>query len=247
MACRNCGTYCTIRAHLIPQAFAREVRGEDKSHALTNRNISSFQPSQNGRYDDAILCAGCDNILGKDEKYAFETLAAIRHSAPHIVGRAFMVEGINGDQLLRFAAGIVWKYAVTRAQYGRIDIGPYSQILQGLLFNGSDNAGAVDAFLMKIHSGDDRAYFYRAPSPERYNGLNFVRFCVGGFIFLLKLDSRKAADLPSLAWLRGSSDVLITAIAFNQVYEGRVVLEARRNNDRLDAYFQRLDLNAPTQ
>lgn len=242
MPCLNCGAEDTIKAHLIPQAFVKEVRGDDKGYALTNRDASSFQPTQNGRYDDAILCTACDNILGKDEKYAVETLAAIRRSGQHVVGRAFMVDGIEGDRLLRFAAGTVWKFALTKPHYGRIDVGPYAAILQALLYDRADSGGAVNAFLMKLHSGDDKSYFNRAPSLERYEGLNFVRFAVGGFIFLVKLDRRPATNLPAAAWLRGGTSILIPALAFNQIEEGRTVLSARQANGRLDAYLQRVSI-----
>lgn len=242
MPCQNCGAGGTIKAHLIPQAFVKEVRGDDKGYALTNRDASSFQPSQNGRYDDAILCATCDNILGKDERYAFEMLRTIRGSAPDIVGRAFMVDGVEGNRLLRFAAGTVWKFTLTKSHYGRIDIGPYASTLQAFLFKGVDGGGAVDAFLMKLHSGDEASYFNRAPSPERYEGLNFVRFSVGGFVFLLKLDRRPAANVPAAAWLRGNTNILIPAMPFNQSEEGRIVLGARRTNERLDRYLQRVSI-----
>lgn len=246
MPCLNCGANDTIRAHLIPQAFVREVRGNDKGYALTNSDASSFQPSQNGRYDDAILCAACDNILGKDEKYAFETLTAVRRSVPHIVGRAFMVDRVDGDRLLRFAAGTVWKFSLTRPHYGRIDIGPYASTLQAFLYGGADDGGAVNAFLMKLHSGDEGSYFNRAPSPERYEGMNFVRFSVGGFIFLLKLDRRPATNLPAAAWLRGNTSILVPAMAFHQIEEGRTVLGARRMNERLDAYLQKVSIKTTT-
>ncbi|WP_016744455.1 hypothetical protein [Rhizorhabdus wittichii] len=224
----------------MPQAFVREVRGGDKGHAVTNGDISSFQPSQNGRFDDAILCGPCDNALGKDEKYAVETLSAIRRSAPHAVNEAITVDDIDGDRLLRFAAGIAWKYSQTRPEYGRIDIGPYAAILSGMLFNGGDGGGAVDAFLMKLHSGDDEPYFYRAPSCQRNEGLNFVRLSAGGFVFLLKIDRRTPSKLPVEGWLRGRSSILIPAIPFNQLEEGRMVLGARKQNNRLDAYLNRV-------
>lgn len=244
MACRNCGATSTIKAHLIPQAFVREVRGDDKGHALTNSDISSFQPSQNGRYDDAILCAICDNRLGLNEKYAFETLAAIRKAAPHIVNRGFAVEGISGDRLLRFAAGIVWKYALTKSHYGRIDIGPYAEKLREMLFGNGPGSPAIDAFLMKLHTGDGEPYFYRAPSRERYEGLNFARFSVGGFIFLLKLDQRSTPSLPHSTWLRGNSNISMPAMPLDKIEEGRRVLGARRGNERLDAYLEKVSLNA---
>lgn len=247
MPCANCGEIATVKAHLIPQAFAREVRGGDKQHALTDNNISSFQPSQNGRYDDSILCANCDNRLGKDEKYAFETLAAIRAESVDLVNRAFMADGVDGDRLLRFAAGIIWKYALTKPHYGRIEIGPFRQMLREVLFEDGPGSPAIDAFLLKLHSGDDSVYFYRAPSLERYEGLNFSRFAVGGFIFLVKLDQRRPSSPPKAAWLRGNCSLLIPAIAFSGIEEGRKVLAARVRNERLDAFLEKVSLRPTLQ
>lgn len=245
MPCANCGSPRTIKAHLIPQAFIREVRVEDKGHALTDRVIGEFQPSQNGRYDDAILCAECDNRLGADEKYAFETLKRIREAAPRIVGHPFSVQGVDGDRLLRFAMGIVWKYALTRPHYGRISIGPYADRLKGALFAAGDPQ--IDAFMMKLHSGDDVSYFYRAPLTSRYQGVNFARFSVGGFVFLVKLDQRTAAQIPAEGWLRGNRDVLIPALALDNLEEGRIFLGARKSNPRLDAYLEKVSLNPTLQ
>lgn len=247
MACANCGTERTIKAHLIPQAFAREVRGEDTAHALTNGNLSSFQPSQNGRFDDTILCADCDNALGRDEKYAVETLARIRKAAPHIVDRTFEVEGIDGDRLLRFAMAIVWKYALTKPHYGRIAIGPYAERLRQSLYGSGSPDIAVDAFMMKLHSGDDEPYFYRVPLLEKYHGMNFARFSVGGFIFLLKLDQRRPPSPPKEAWLRGNTSIMIPAMRYDQITEGRMVLGARKDNERLDAFLERVSSSARPQ
>jgi hypothetical protein len=214
---------------------------------MTNRNISSFQPSQNGRYDDDILCAACDNILGADEKYAFETLAVIRRSVPHIVDRMFGADGIQGDRLLRFAAGIVWKYALTKENYGRIDIGPYAEKLQEMLFGDVPPPREINAFLMKLHSGDDEPYFYRAPLLDRHKGINFIRFSVGGFVFFVKLDRRDAAWLPMAGWLSGNSNILIPAMRYDALEEGRMVLSARKANERLDAYLEKVSLNSSVQ
>ncbi len=245
MPCANCGSIHTIKAHLIPQAFIREVRGEDKGHALTDRVIGDFRPSQNGRYDDAILCAQCDNRLGADEKYAFETLKRIREAAPQIVDRSFSVERVGGDRLLRFALGIVWKYALTRLHYGQISIGPYKDRLKGALFAGGDPQ--IDAFMMKLHSGDGVSYFYRAPLTSRHGGVNFARFSVGGFVFLVKLDQRTTARVPAEVWLRGNRNIQIPAIALDKIEEGRMFLGARKSNTRLDAYLEKVSLNPRLQ
>lgn len=245
--CRNCGAEGTINAHLIPQAFIKEVRGGDTAIAMTNSNFSEFQPKQNGRYDDAILCQLCDNKLGNDENFALQSLAKLRRDTVNIVGRPFEVAGLDGDRLLRFALGILWKYTLTRPYNGRIDIGPYADVLRMALFSKEELAPAINAFLIKLHSGDDESYFYCAPIVRKYDGVNYARFFVGGFIFMVKLDQRNPAHPPSEAWLRGNLNIVIMAMPFDSMSEGKMFLSARKTNKRLDAFLDRVKRDVTLQ
>lgn len=123
--CRVCSAKSTIRAHLIPQAFAREVRDGDKHLALTAGASLNFRPTQNGLFDATLLCAKCDNKLGTYEKYCFETLGSIRKASFGKINQHVAISPVEPHRLIRFAAGLCWKYANTKAAYGRIDIGPY--------------------------------------------------------------------------------------------------------------------------
>ena len=225
MSCLGCGAEKTIRAHLIPQAFIREVRGVGKKHALGVSDLSRFEPSQNGRFDDSILCAQCDNRLGADEKYAFETLAEFREIAKDIVKDVFELAQIGGDRLFRFAMGIVWKYSVTKPHYGQVQLGPYGEQLRLALFEDKPPPSYIDAFVMKIHTGKSSSNFYNTPTVDKFDGVNFARFTVGGFVFMLKLDKRDEKHLPADAWLRGRTVAAVPAIPMNEITEGLVQLD----------------------
>ncbi|MFO6429926.1 hypothetical protein ACLBKT_07505 [Erythrobacter sp. W302b] len=242
MPCKNCSADKTIKAHLIPQAFAREVRGEGKVMALTNGDLSSFQPSQNGRYDDGILCAECDNLLGKDEKYAFEILAKVRGALRDRTSHQ-IIEGLEGDRLFRCATGIAWKFALTRDHYGRIDIGPYADALKNLLFDRSKAVAHVDAFMMRFHDGTSEARFFRAPKTERYNSVNFIRLGVGGFVFLIKIDKRPLPEIPREVWLRGNKEVLVPLMPANFLEEGKLLQNVEGKNEKLALFLERVALS----
>lgn len=240
MPCLNCGTERTIRAHLIPQAFVQEVRGDESDHAFVLGD-GSFVPNKNGRFDPNILCQPCDGQLGQFENYAIKTLKRIRVAAPKAVNRMIGIEGIDGDQLIRFAAGIAWKYTATQRHLGRIDIGPYAETVRQVAFSTAEIPACIDALLVKIHSGDADSYIYRAALPYRYEGRNFVRFAVGGFVILLKIDRRSnPTGEPSESWLRGRRSIVVRAMAMNTIDEGRTVLNERRDNPQLDSFLKRV-------
>lgn len=77
MACIKCGKKETIKAHLIPKVFCREIQ-VGKMHAAGVINSNKFTPTQSGVFDKQILCAKCDGELGELENYAAKTFRIIR-------------------------------------------------------------------------------------------------------------------------------------------------------------------------
>ena len=204
MPCLHCGEAKTIDAHLIPKAFAMEVkvdRGEQ--HLIVCKGNPRPQISHTGVYDREILCGDCDNILGRYESYAFDLFRRIR-SQQLSGGNVISMDGIDGDMLVRFASGIAWKYAVTNPDRGRIDIGPYKDILRMVALSSEQIPHTVDVTIARIVEMNGDVYYYRTPVQDRKEGVNVVRFCLGGFLILLKIDKRTPGNLlPEECWLRG--------------------------------------------
>jgi hypothetical protein len=205
MACLVCGEEKTIDAHLIPRAFAVEIQASPgEKHVLTHPQSSGFRTTNTGRYDPKILCGKCDGILGRHEGYAFNLLQKARaQNVPP--GRFLAVDPLDGDTLVRLAAGIAWKYAVTRPEFGRISVGPYYlSVLAEVSFELKSVPPSVDVSAFQLQAGDSEAYFYRMPLLDRKEGVNLVRFSVGGFVFFLKVDRRSNPSFPPAeCWLRG--------------------------------------------
>ncbi len=204
MPCLHCGEPKTIEAHLIPKAFVMEVkvdRGEQ--HLLLHKRTPHPKVSHTGVYDSNILCGDCDNILGRYESYARDLFRKIRTQS-FSAGKVISMEGVDGDMLVRFASGIAWKYAVTIPSRGRIDIGPYKDILRMVALSGGQIPNAIDVTIARIIELDGDVYYYRTPIPDRKEGVNVVRFCLGGHLILLKIDKRPPGNwLPEDCWLRG--------------------------------------------
>ncbi len=204
LPCLHCGESKTIEAHLIPKAFVMEVkvdRGEQ--HLIVHKGIPRPKVSHTGVYDREILCGDCDNILGRYESYAFDLFRKIRRQR-FGGGKVISMDGVDGDMLVRFASGIAWKYAVTNTDRGRIEVGPYKDTLRMVALSGEKIPHTVDVTIARIVELDGDVYYYRTPMPDRKEGVNVVRFCLGGFLILLKIDKRPPGNLlPEECWLRG--------------------------------------------
>ena len=242
MNCIHCRARPTIKAHLIPQAFALEVRGNDTDHVILSKD-GNFKPTKNGVFDRDILCAKCDGKLGENENFAFNALKSIRLLSRDKINQRFEILEFDTDRFLRFCAGIIWKYSITKKSLGRIEIGNYQQILEEISFSNLDIGPECDAFCVKLHTGDDEVYQYRAPLTDRYGGINFVRFSLGGFVVFFKIDKRNNASalhLDPADWMRGRKSLVSLAVPFNMFEEGFSALSARSENPALDKFLTKV-------
>jgi len=222
MACLSCGAPNTIEAHLIPKAFVAEVKSEKgEQHLILHDGVDGRTVSNTGVYDRAMLCGDCDSHLGGHEGYAIELLRKARNYKAE--ARAIVsIDPIDGNRLVRFAAGIAWKYAVT-SRPGRIDIGPYTGILGDVALRDTSIPPSIDVAMMRIVELDGDVYFYRTPMPDRKEGVNVVRFTVGSFLFFLKIDQRRNGSLlPAECWLRGRTTGSFVVIPSELTEEGRL-------------------------
>lgn len=220
MSCLHCGAPKTIDAHLIPKAFVSEVKADPgEQHLILHRDAPPTK-SHTGVYDRAILCGDCDSLLGGHEGYAVELLREARKAeAPP--GGIVTMEPVDGDRLVRFAAGVAWKYAVT-TRPERIEIGPYVDPLAEVALQGGEIPASIDVAMLRLFELDGDVYFYRTPKPDRQEGVNMVRFTVGSFLFFLKIDKRPCGpQLPVECWMRGRTKGAFILCPAEWTEEGR--------------------------
>ena len=244
MACLNCGERKTIRAHLIPRSFAREVQ-VGKAHAVVRVNGEILKLTQSGIFDTDILCGPCDNHLGSYESYALKALRRVRKAATGFPSdKVLTVTDIDGDKMVRFCAAILWKYSVTSRRNGRIELGPYQGTLKSVIFDNAPIPTQIDAFAFRLvrDSKDDGVFSYRTPRPDRKEGINVFRLMVGGTLFFIRVDKRSLENrVLAPLWLRGQSSmsVLVAPAQFFEEYKSGQKLA--HSDSKLSRFLEKQD------
>ncbi|MBC2771064.1 hypothetical protein [Pusillimonas minor] len=239
-SCLVCGSMPTIKSHLIPRAMAREVQ-VGKAHAVAFKP-GKFSYTQSGLYEQNILCAACDNKLGLAEKLAIQTFRRIRKEAKALPVGEYLLSGIAGDSILRFICGVLWKYSVASKENGRIALGRYQDILQKTAFTSIDVPSGVDAILcrLKRHKDDDEVFAYRAPSPDRKEGVNGYRLLVGGIFIFLKLDRQiPARGALARASIRNRPDLPYVVLHAEDFEEYKLPSKLINNDGRLSSFLDK--------
>lgn len=235
--CKHCGEAPTVRAHLIPQSFVREVRDGGKHVLLTKGMTKEFRQRQNGLFDTELLCASCDNRLGAFESFAFDLAKQLRELSQKTKGAELRVENFDSEKFLRFAAGICWKYTATRDSYGRIEVGPYAAALKDAAL-GSEISAQLDALIFLLRAKDRDSYLFRCPMPDRHSGINMIRFSVGMMLIFLKVDKRPVPVAQRSNWIRGKTDLMVPTLPLEHFEEGKHIANLWADNrvaDRLHA------------
>lgn len=240
MSCLVCGSKKTIKAHLIPKAFTKEViLNVGEKHVVTHSSGDQYRTTDTGLFDQDILCGPCDGKIGRYEGNVFNFLRRARDARPRV--NAFLeCDPIDGDMFVRFAAGIAWKYSATKTSYGRIDVGPYANVLKKVAFKDKHIPNSIDLAAFFLQDGRSDVYFYRTPLLDRQGQVNLVRFSVGGFVFFLKVDKRPNPKMiPDHCWLRQKSKGAFLVAPAEHFEEWTMQADARMH-PRLKGYFERM-------
>ncbi len=188
--CKHCGRP-TVRAHLFPLGFSHRVRDGEKNMSLLRKMSSKVRAVQSFGFDDGILCAGCDGKIGSLDKYALKFCHKARGIKP-ILYPHFMIRNVDTNQLVRFAASIVWRFGISsRPETQEIDLGPEAGAFEHVIFNEAQSPIAYpELALMRYQSKSfaDVEHFSMGPTLTEAMGAHFYCFALGGFRFSVKMD-----------------------------------------------------------
>lgn len=223
--CLICRERPAIKAHLLPQAFVREIYHEpkaDEKHMIIHPVTGQKHASNTGRFEKGILCSPCNNILGGYENAAFKLLKRLRSVkiGKKVGTQSFIDSGTYAfrvtvvDEFIRFACGILWKYATTEPDDpAHIDIGDAKSLFEQICFHGAAIPEEVDVFierdLLSFAAFTDPlgVYYYCTPSSGRRGHKTSHRlawFSVSGFTIYVKLNEPGISDhAPKKCWMRG--------------------------------------------
>ena len=223
--CLVCGEKPAIKAHLLPESFVREIFHKpkaDEKHMIIHPETGRKYQSNTGRFEKGILCATCDNVLGRYEGAAQSLIKRLRFIK---IGdkkgtESFINEGVYPfrvavvDDFVRFACGVLWKYAATAPEdASHIEIGECKALFEAICFHSAEVPEGVDVFIERdllsfaAFTDPTEVYYYCSPSIGQRGTRTSHRlawFSVGGFTIYVKMNEPGTSDFaPKKCWMRG--------------------------------------------
>jgi len=243
-----------VNAHVIPEAFFREMRTDNNVPILISNTPNTFRKrSPIGVYDQDILCDKCELKFSAVDDYGVQVLLKQLHNLflpviqdNHIV--AYQAENINQDLLLRFFIATLWRASVsTQPFYNRVKLGSLELIAKQTILNPDKPIPKqFSAVLSRWIVDEESLYVTKGlmdPFPEKPIGVNVYRFYFGEVVAHIKADSRPfPKSLRRFALLEQPNVMLITREASNSKDWAAMintVKEAYKNYDEMQKTHQK--------
>jgi hypothetical protein len=183
-----------IDSHIIPGGFFERIKTDEPNMLLNEKNYPKKSPK--GVYDQNILCAPCDNTMGKWDHYAQQVLM-MDMSGFTPIGTQERLGGWERHEyeyplLKLFFISLAWRASIsTHNFYMQINIGPKFEEKARLMLRTEDPGDAHDFGVVLARFTEPLGHAFLNPHSERMVGVNHIRFYVAGFVIYMKVDQRR--------------------------------------------------------
>lgn len=242
MGCTICGAEKTVRSHIIPKAFAHEIRG-DATHVVgASRHHRSAKPSQGGVFCDHLLCSNHESLTAGADKYAVEFVRRVADAWGDRKQRTTLEVDNPQPHLLRtFTLLTIWR-EIHSLQDPGLSLGPYEDLVRRHLFDGKEApdwpviAQRTNFFLPQKGAIDFNLHAYRIRLTDRSGWM----LTVAGIAFFVISDRRGLpeafsewrVDLHNPAPLTVSDPLPFTDVGAIKVILAGMASKASRSKSR---------------
>jgi hypothetical protein len=229
MVCYCCGEEKKlIKAHIIPEGFFRHLRsGKGTIELHTNTESTYPKRASIGIYDKNILCGDCDQIFGPWENHAQKVLLhnfsedlAIYDGHKKV---GYKITDYDYNALKLFFISLLWRASISKQQfYKRVSTGPFENMLKDMIL--AADPGHPNTFAVTLAKFiDPNVPVMMDPHSESYDGVNYCRFYLSGFVVYIKVDNRPPPDFLSDFCLSDSGSIIVIPRDVNKSKDGVIL------------------------
>src|SRR5436190_14756593 len=129
----NCEATLLIKAHIIPRAFGRMLKGGSNRHDL-ELSLSRVKPVQLGIFDKNILCKNCDGFLGKLDDYLYDVIRDFDILRCPCVEDIFVDQTVDCERFCKGVLAILWRASVSnRYPYSKVSLGEHEPVARDIV------------------------------------------------------------------------------------------------------------------
>jgi len=222
-----------IKAHIIPQAFFRDLQqtqGDLKIRSGAKGDFPKKAPI--GIYDKTILCAECEKSFQRWDDYGIDFLLKQRdyHKPVRHEGRIlyYQIQDFDYVNLMLFFISIIWRAAVSsHLFYSKVTLGPHEFLAKDILKSNGCKGFRVFSVALCMFEGQLGKTIFE-PFRDKFEGFNFLRLYLSGFMALIKTDKRPGPDSFRNFFIRPSIPIRILVCSLKNSKELKTLHSIKR-------------------
>ena len=220
--CSICGeSRKLIKAHIVPEAFYRELRADGGTPMLISDQPGKFPArAPIGTYDKTILCGSCEGLFQTVDAYAVDVLLKRfdYHFRPvqlldELIG--YESDTVDAETILKFLVAVLWRASVSSHQaYAHVHLAKHQEVALAVVTDPENQVPEIfDAVLSKWRDTDATVPTTAIlnPIPEGLMGINTIRLSLGKFVARVKVDLRAYPDAIAASGIRAAPPLIIAA------------------------------------
>ena len=217
-----------IKAHIIPESFFLPLRFGKRAPEI-HTNIDGEHPKRSpvGIYDTLILCSKCDNTIGDWDNYAQQLLLkefnedlAVYDGSKKV---AYKIDSFDYEKLKLFFISVLWRASISNHYFfKRVKLGPYESIARKMILE-NEPGSAEDFSVVIAKFSEPNVTGILDPHKDRYDGVNFYRFYMTGFVIYVKVDKRNTPEFLEKFYIRKSKPIWILLRDLYKSKDGKIM------------------------
>jgi len=206
--------YCKVKkdlcgAHIIPKKFYFDYT--NAKYKSVNSENGNWKQSQNGAWDDSILCPDCDGILNNFDREGYRVLLQDLSDYKKTISSTRSTYLLNKEsydyvKLRCFFISMLWRASISqKSEFNQIKLGPYEDIALKIIKNEIE-----EKQLFKI-------IIFREPDNKEFNKVIFAvqsKFA-NKICYYFYFAQFKVCIIPSIRGIRWKSKALDDRSFFN--------------------------------
>lgn len=208
-----------IGAHIIPSCFYAD------NNLLFSDDCDYSKRRPTGTYDTRILCAECDNEIGKLDNYAKEVLFDLKgvviekFNDPSFQNKPLNLYRLNDrhgyDKLNRFFVSVLWRASISMHEdFASFNLRPYEAIARMAVLDESFDCSEIfSVVLCRLADVKDPVNIF-STKLKKIDSVNFYVFVLGICKMFIKVDKQKLPVRFRSTVLSTKSNVLMVESNF---------------------------------
>jgi len=227
--CKFCFyTHTLVKSHIIPRALYGELRN-DKGKVATEMSPheGEYPARRPSGYYDYFLCFEHESQFNDWDTYACELL---RDLLPDKYDNGWIFRSFDYPLIKLFFLSLLWRaHCADISFFNRVNLGPHEKKIRNLIAN-KDPSVPEDYAISLWRSEESLAKGVIAPLTEKYDGVNYIRFYLPGYMALIKVDKRPLKKEFKINLLTDSNHWYLPKKTYQGSSEEKMMLKIYKKN-----------------